>query len=594
MISSKPLPILFGSAMLLTVGIAAGIAFNATPIEVQPAPPGSSDPNAAPVATNGGPNDHTMFGGTPSRNMVNLVAKDIPGKFDPDKDAIWKADLGSLSYGGPIIAGGKVFVGTNNERPRNKRDQITRVDEEGQTETIPIDRGILMCFDEKTGKFLWQAVFPKLPSGQVHDWPKEGLCSTPIVEGDRLYLVSNRCAVVCMDVNGRANGVQGRPIRGTDPKTNKPIDFDSPTDADILWEFDMMRELNVSPHNLAVCCPLIVGDIIYAVTANGVDEGHFNIPSPDAPSFIALDKNTGKLLWKQNYPGRNIMHGQWSNPCYAEINGVRQVIFPGGDGWLYGLVPETGAIIWKFDCNPKSAVYELGGAGTRSDFIATPVVYDNKVYIAVGQDPEHTDGIGKVWCISPTKKGDISDELVAGTKKNEEGKTVPVGKPNPNSCKVWFYGGDETRPHAIRDFKFGRTMSTACIVDDILYLGELPGYVHCLNAKTGEHYWQYDTKASTWGSCYYVDGKVMLGNDNGDLHVFRHTKTPEKIDDLNPNAKNQKEARAFRSAKQKEIAEKYLISKIPFDANLRSTPVVANGVLYVMSEKTLYAIKPKK
>ncbi|HEY3788424.1 MAG TPA: PQQ-binding-like beta-propeller repeat protein, partial [Urbifossiella sp.] len=480
MIHWKPLrPILFGCAMLLVVGIAAGVALNAVPNSDAP-PVGSSDPNAAPVAANGGPNDHTMFGGTPSRNMVNLVAKDVPGKFDPDKDAIWKAELGSQSYGGPIVAGGKVFVGTNNERPRNKRDISKNAD--GDEE--PIDRGILMCFDEKTGKFLWQAVFPKLPSGQVHDWPKEGLCSTPVVEGERIYFVSNRCAVVCADVNGRLNGVQGHPIRGTDPKTNKPIDFDGPTDADILWEYDMMRELNVSPHNLAVCCPVIVGDIIYIVTANGVDEGHFNIPSPEAPSFIALDKNTGKLIWKKNYPGRNIMHGQWSNPTYAEIAGVRQIIFPGGDGWLYGLVPETGEIIWKFDCNPKNAVYELGGSGTKSDFIATPVVYDNKVYIAVGQDPEHTTGIGRIWCISPTKQGDISDEVVAGEKKNAEGKIEVTGKPNPNSCKVWSYGGEEKRPFAIRDFAFGRTMSTACIVDDILYLGELPGYVHCLNAKT--------------------------------------------------------------------------------------------------------------
>jgi outer membrane protein assembly factor BamB len=266
------------------------------------------------------------------------------------------------------------------------------------------------------------------------------------------------------------------------------------------------------------------------------------------------------------------------------------VIFPGGDGWLYGLVPETGEVIWKFDCNPKNGKYELGGTGTRNDFIATPVVYDNKVYIAVGQDPEHTDGLGRLWCIAPTKKGDISDELPVET-KGADGKAEVTGKPNPNSCKVWLYGGEENRPHAIRDFKFGRTMCTACIIDDILYLGELPGFVHCFNAKTGQHYWQYDTKVEIWGSCYYVDGKVLIGNGNSDLYIWRHDKSPKTIDDLNPNAPNQKAAREFRKAKQEEIAKEYLLAKIEFDTYIRSTPVVANGVLYVMTEKSLFAIR---
>src|SRR5262249_13552693 len=99
--------------------------------------------------------------------------------------------------------------------------------------------------------------------------------------------------------------------------------------------------------------------------------------------------------------------------------------------------------------------------------------------------------------------------------------------------------------------------------------------------------------ASLWGSCYYVDGRMMIGNEQGDVFVFRHTKTPEVIDELDFKAADMKEARKLRLAKQKEIADKYLAAKLEFDAPLRSTPIVANGVLYVMAERTLYAIKAK-
>jgi outer membrane protein assembly factor BamB len=554
---------------------------------------GTKDWDVAPVATNGKPNDHTMFGGTVTRNMVNRrekvekFPKEGP-KWDEAEEVkkwtqewlIWQADLGSRAYGGPTIAGGKVFVGTNNERPRNNRDTLK--DKEGVTQ--PIDKGVLMCFDEKTGKFLWQAIHDKLPNGNVTDWPKEGLCSSSVVEGNRIYYVSNRCTIVCADVDGFANGNDGI-------QTEK---YKDKTDVDIIWEYDMIKTLDVFPHNMSAGSPLIVGDILYTVTANGVDESHINLPSPLAPSFVALDKNTGKLLWKSNLPGKNIMHGQWSNPVYGEIDGVKQVIFPGGDGWLYGFTPDKGELLWKFDANPKNTIYDLGGTGDRNDFIGTPVIADGKVYIGVGQDPEHSSGIANFYCIAPTKKGDIS-KFLEERKKGEDGKDVVTEKPNPNSCEVWRYGWDDKRKWAPRDFKFGRTMSTAAVIDGLVYISELHGYIHCLDAKTGEFYWSYDTKASIWGSPYFVDGKIFLAVDSGDVYVFKHMQKPVKIDGIEAakNAPDMKTARTIQKAEKAKVEKEYLLAKIEFPTAIRSTPIVANGVLYVMTENTLYAIKTK-
>ena len=528
-----------------------------------------------------------MLGGTPSRNNVNLTDRNILDNFDPAEDdgVLWTSTLGSRSFTQPIIAEGKIFIGTNNNTPRNQRD----VDATGE----PIDRGVLMCFDRRTGKFFWQAVHNKLESGQVNDWESVGIASTPVVEDGRVYYVSNRAEVVCANANGRTGKIQGKPLEYRDVVTKKLVRYGNDTDADIIWSFDMMKELNVFPHNLAACSPLVVGDIVFVVTGNGVDADHIKVPSPDAPSFIALDKNTGKPLWKDNSPGKNIMHGQWGIPSYA-AESVPMVIFPGGDGWLRAFDPPTGKLLWKFDCNPKKSVYELGGTGTRNDFVnVAPVVAGGRVFIGVGQDPEHSTGVGHLWCI------DLAKAVEFGA-KNKDHDVSPVNDNfdpkaavNKSSALGWHYGGEDTRQWSRRDFKFGRTLSSACVVDDVLYIGEMAGEVHCFDARTGKRYWVYDTKASIWSSPYYVDGKIYFGNDTGDLYIFKHMAKPDDLpdpDEAAQNAPDMKTARAIRRDVRKKTEAKILIRKIELDAPIRTTVAVAGGVLYVNTEKTLYAI----
>jgi hypothetical protein len=162
-----------------------------------------------------------------------------PGGDDMDvrgaPNARWAAKVGSQSYGNVVVAGGKVFIGTNNENPRDPQHQG--------------DRGILMCFDEKTGAFLWQLVVPKLASGKVNDWENLGLLSSPCVEGNRVYLVTSRCEVMCLTTEGLARGNQGPFLEEAQYVAgpgNPPAKI-GPRDADIVWKYDMMDELGVFP-----------------------------------------------------------------------------------------------------------------------------------------------------------------------------------------------------------------------------------------------------------------------------------------------------------------------------------------------------------
>ena len=494
--------------------------------------------------------DWPQWGGDQHRNMYS-DEKGLPDKFEPGKlkkgtedvdlattkNVKWVAKLGSQSYGNATIADGRVFVGTNNDAPRNNRD-------EG-------DRSIMMVFGEKDGAYLWQLVVPKLASGKVNDWENLGLLSSPTVEGDFVYIVTSRCEVMCLDVKGLGNGNQGMQDEGKYiAGPGKPPVQVNDKDADIIWVYDMINDLGVFPHNASNCSVLIVGDIVYACTSNGQDWSHSNIPSPLSPSFIALNKKTGELLGEDDAGiGPKIFHGQWSSPSMGIVNGKPQVYFGGGDGVLYAFdpTPVKGKIqgedanilkrIWWFDANPpeyKKVRYPA--AEGPSEINATPTFWKNRVYVPIGQDPEHGEGLGNLVCVDPTGTGDVT-----------------------KTKKIWSFQ------------KINRSISTVSITPEgLLFVGDFSGFVYCLNADTGEHYWTHDMKAHMWGSTLVADGKVYVGDEDGDLVVLAASKEKKILSKMTERGRE--------------------VDGPNLGAPVYSTPVVANGVLYIASNTHLYAI----
>lgn len=241
-----------------------------------------------------GPYDWPQWGGTSVRNNTP-EGKNIPTEWDisTGDNVRWSMALGSESYGNPVVANGKVFVGTNNGAAYIKRYPSS------------VDLGVLLCFEEETGKFLWQHSSEKLATGRVNDWPHQGICCAPFVEGDRAWYVTNRGEVVCLDVEGFRDNENDGPV--TDEKVQDE------TEADVVWKLDMMAKLRISQHNMCSCSVTCIGDLLFVNTSNGVDEGHVTIPEEKAPSFACLNRTTGEILWTDNSPGANILHGQWSS-----------------------------------------------------------------------------------------------------------------------------------------------------------------------------------------------------------------------------------------------------------------------------------------
>ncbi|MDE2690617.1 MAG: PQQ-binding-like beta-propeller repeat protein [Acidobacteriota bacterium] len=389
----------------------------------------------------------------PGRNRV-AEAEDLPVTWDvpSGEGVLWSADLGTVTYGGPTIAGGLIVVGTNNERPRDP--------------AVVGDRGVVMAFDRRDGGFRWQITHEKLEAGDANDWPLQGVCSTPSFDGERLYYVSNRGEVVAANLDG-----------GVD------------------WSFDMVGEWGVFPKHMAASTPLAVGNLVFVSTSNGVtDDGR--VPAPEAPSFAALERATGRPVWRDGSPGAALVDGQWGSPSYGRAGGGDQAVFPGGDGWLYGFEPTTGRPLWRFDGNSALTSDEAARGESRNVFVATPVLHEGMVFAAVGRDPEVSLRRGVVWAVDAGGRGDVTS------------------------------GGVRWR---FEDPDLGRAIATVAVVGGIVYTADLNGFLFAIDASTGEKLWTYDALAPFWSSPLVADGKVYAGDTEGDVAVLRAGRTLEVL-----------------------------------------------------------------
>jgi len=416
----------------------------------------------------------------------------------------WGVRIGNAIYSTPAIAEGKIFVGAM---------------EQGN--------GLLVCLDAATGKLLWKWKAPakKFPFDidgfhlGINEIPAQmGVCSSPAVNGRRVYFVSQRFEVVCLDTKGLKGAQSG--------------------EAHVHWIFDMQEKLGVFPCDAANGSPIIDGDLLYVTTSNGIDRNSFSdpakeknrkFPAPDAPNVIVLDKRMGRLVATDDLRiAERILHGQWSSLSMGKVGGRKLLFYGAGDGRCYALealtsMPKQPArlkTVWSYDCIPpqyKAAAgedlithYCLGDRRVKgtlnqndgkfvgmSEIIGTPVLVRDRIYVALGRDPEHGRGRGALHCVDARGTGDITQ-----------------------SGRVWLYQG------------LDRTLATASVSEGLLYLADVAGRLHCLDAETGKCYWVHETQSQTWGSTLAADGRVYMPTAKY-LWVLKAGKTLEVLDRIN-------------------------------------------------------------
>jgi outer membrane protein assembly factor BamB/HEAT repeat protein len=423
------------------------------------------------------------------------------------RNIVWSVGLGNEVYGSPVVAGDVVYVGADNTRRMNPAFQE--------------DSGVLMAFRVSDGAFLWQDVAPRVERG-LREFLLPSTTSVPSVEDDRLYYVTAECQLRSLDTKGFNDGENDGPYQ-------EEV-FKDEAAADIIWQLDIPA-LGVFPHEACNSEVLPLGDLLLVSTSNGQNEGHTRVPSPRAPSLIAVNKRSGELVWRAVGPGAQVLHGDWSSPVAGEVNGRIQVFHGGGDGVLRAYDAESGQEVWRFDGNPKDARWlPRAGVFSRSSIIASPAFADGRVFIAMGQSPGHFNAPSFVYAISPNGRGDVTKSGLLWTSR-----------------------------------EVGRVVGTPIVKDGLLYVGDLAGTVHCLDAATGEHLWKHETNDAIWGCFLLAGDRLYAGNAEGLMTVLR-------------------------AGRRKE-----LLGQIEMDSPLYARPTAVGDTLFLATANRLYLIatKPK-
>jgi len=394
-----------------------------------------------------------------------------------------------------------------------------------------------MCFEEASGRFLWQLVVPKRDEDRYFDWPGSGIASPATVEGDRVYIVSNRGEVLCLDAR---------------------------IDGKVLWRFNLTEGAGIWSHDAAHSSILIHGDHLYLNSGTGVDNTHKRIRTPDAPSLVVLDKRTGVLLARDYLRmAPNIFHSTWSSPSLGKVHGRELVFFAGGNGIIYAFealdetpgapasLPASSRVkklagkdagapgisdlraVWQFDFDPgapKTEVhkYNSNRRESPSNFYGMPVFHQGRVYVAGGGDLWW--GKNEAWlkCIDATRTGDLA-----------------------TNCLIWSYALQK------------HVMSTPAIENGLVFIADCGRSFHCLDASTGKPFWTHDIAGEAWASPLCADGKIYLGTRSGAFYVFAASKV------------------------------KKVLSTIELGEPVSATAAAANGVLYVATMSQLFAVQKK-
>ena len=409
----------------------------------------------------------------------------------------WAVRIGMPTYATPVVAQGKVLIGTLNDILWDKRRTGSR--------------SVLLCFDEKTGEFIWQLPLPKDYLIPYVDSYCVGISSTPTVVGDRVFITTGRGEVLCLNLNGQKDGNTG-PFTDearlyTHQQDNNVLPL-AKTDADIIWRYDMLNELKARPHDTNNCNIVYYDGLLVVNTGNAPDYSHVRVVNPEAPSLIIMDAEKGIPLARDDFDiGSDISHGQWCSPGFGKINGKDMIFYGGGNAVLYAVEAPSREELWKqyeenkrrpvrlknkwkFHGDPRAQAGQkvppyVMGIGSPSYTCLPPPALDDKgrIFMLFGHDAWNGAKPYRSWlaCIDA-----VTGKLIWGTGNIEGGAITPVAMEN------------------------GR-----------IYIGDRNGNFYCFDGATGKVHWKLPLRGDIWARPLIADGKIYIGTADRKFYVLK-------------------------------------------------------------------------
>jgi outer membrane protein assembly factor BamB len=255
---------------------------------------------------------------------------------------------------------------------------------------------------------------------------------TPITDGPRIYVHFGTHGTAALDLEGK-----------------------------VLWR---NSDLKYRPWHGNGGSPIVVDDLLI-----------FNCDGEEVQYVVALDRGTGKVVWKTDRTVEAEYKNSYCTPLLIEVKGQRQILSPAA-GAVMAYEPKTGKELWRVRL-------EDGYSN-----VPRPVAGHGLVFLSNSTDSPH------LMALRPDGKGDVTDSHVAWTHK----KAVPL-------------------------------TSSPLLAGDELYMISDSGIATCLDAKTGNVYWRERIGGNHSASPLLAGGKVYFQNEEGIGTVIRAGKKFEVI-----------------------------------------------------------------